>query len=151
MLTGTNMVHVAYKGNQQDITDVISGQIHLVCEPMSSILPHVKGGRLRGLGVTSLRRASVIPELPTFDESGIPGYEVINWGGYSFPARVPRNIVAQLNSEINKALLTPSVSASIETRGSTAIGGSPEHFADFIRKEREKWGTVAKAVGIKPQ
>jgi tripartite-type tricarboxylate transporter receptor subunit TctC len=151
LLAGISVTFVAYKANQQAITDAIGGQIHLVCEPMSSILPHVRGGRMRGLGVTSIKRWPAIPELPTFDESGFTGFEVINWGGYALPSRVSPEIVTRLNSEMNKALSIPAFSKAIEDRGARPEGGTSEHFVNFMSKEIEKWGKVAKAVGIKPQ
>jgi tripartite-type tricarboxylate transporter receptor subunit TctC len=151
LLAGISVLFVAYKANQQAITDAIGGQIHLVCEPMSSILPHVRGGRMRGLGVTSIKRWPAIPELPTFDESGFAGFEVINWGGYSFPGQVPPHLVTRLNSELNKALAIPGFSKAIEDRGSRPEGGTAEHFAKFLNREIERWGKVAQAVGIKRQ
>ena len=150
-LTGTNIVLVSYKGMPQAIIDVIGGQIHMVCEVVSSILPHVKAGRVRGLAVTSLKRLPLAPELPTFDESGIPGYEITNWGGYAVPAGVPRNIVLLLNAEINKAQASPTVSKAIVDRGAFAVGGTPEQFAEHVRRETERLGKVIKAAGIKPQ
>ena len=106
---------------------------------------------MRALAVATLKRSPVAPELPTIDEAGVPGYEITAWGGYSFPARTPRGLVLRLNAEINKALSSPSVSKSIADRGSTAIGGTPEQFAEHLRRETEKWGKVIKAAGIKPQ
>lgn len=150
-MTGTNIVFVAYKGSQQAITDVIGGQIHMVCEVISTILPHVKSGRVRALGVTSLKRLPLAPELPTLDESGLPGFEITNWSGYAVPARVPRDIVLRLNAEIHKAQLSPSGSKAIFDRGAVAIGGTPEQFAQHIRRETEKLGKLIKAAGIKPQ
>ena len=150
-MTGTNIVNVSYKGMQQAIGDVIGGQIQIISETISSILPHVRGSRVRALGVTSLKRSPAAPEVPTIDEAGIPGYELINWGGYGVPARVSPDIVLRLNSEINKAQLLPSLSKAIVDRGGIAVGGTPEQFAEHIRKETEKLGKLIKAAGIKPQ
>jgi tripartite-type tricarboxylate transporter receptor subunit TctC len=150
-ITGTNIVLVLYKGMPQANIDVIGGQIHVVCEVISSILPHVRAGKVRGLAVTSLKRIPLAPELPTLDESGIPGYEITNWSGYAVPAGVPRNIVLQLNAEINKAQQTPSLSKAIIDRGAVAVGGTPEQFAEHVRKETERLGKLIKAAGIKPQ
>lgn len=150
-MTGTNIVFVAYKGSQQAITDVIGGQIQMVCEVISTILPHVRSGRVRALGVTSLTRLPLAPEVPTLDESGLPGFEITNWSGYAVPARVPRDIVLRLNSEIYKAQLSPSGAKAITDRGAVAIGGTPEQFAQHIRRETEKLGKLIKAAGIKPQ
>lgn len=151
VMTGTNMVHVSYKGIQQAITDVIGGQIHIVCDNPGPVLPHVRSGRLRALGVTSLKRSLVVPEVPTFDEAGVPGYELATWGGYAFPARTPRDRVLRLNTEINKALVSPSLAKAIVERGGITIGGTPEQFADHMKREIAKWAGVIKAAGIKPQ
>ena len=131
--------------------DVISGQIHVLCDVVYTILPHVRAGRVRALGVTSLKRSPIAPEVLTFDEAGIPGYEMTNWMGYAFPARTPRDLVLRLNAEINRVLLSPSMMKAIVERGSIPIGGTPEQFAEHISKETEKWGRVIKAAGIKPQ
>lgn len=150
-MTGTNIVNVGYKGSQQAITDVISGQIQVICDVIAPILPHVKSGRVRGLGVTTLKRFELLPDLPTIDEAGIPGFEITNWGGYSFPARTPRDAVSRVNAEINKAMLAPSVAKSIFERGSVAIGGTAEQFAQHIARETGKWSKLMAAAGVKPQ
>jgi tripartite-type tricarboxylate transporter receptor subunit TctC len=149
--TGTDIVLVSYKGMPQAVLDVIGGQIHMVCEVISSILPHVKAGKVRALAVTSLKRLPLAPEVPTFDESGFPGYEITNWGGYAVPAGVPRHIVLQLNAEISKAQQMPSLSKAITDRGALAIGGTPEQFAEHVLRETEKLAKLIKAAGIKPQ
>lgn len=149
--TNTNMLHVSYKGTQQAITDVISGQVHIVCENASVMLPYIRSNRVHALGVTSLRRLAVLPEVPTLDEAGIAGYEHTGWSGFSFPARAPRELVLRLNSELNKALFSPAVLKGIADRGATPIGGTPEQFTDQLRKETGKWAKVIKAAGIKPQ
>lgn len=150
-MTATNMVPVSYKGIQQAITDVVGGQIQVVCDNVSTILPHAKSGRLRALGVTSLRRSPVWPELPTLDEVGLAGFEFTNWGGYAFPARTPRDLVLRLNAEMNKALSTPSILKGIADRGATPAGGTPEQFAEHLKRETTKWASVIRAAGIKPQ
>ena len=149
--TDTNIVRVIYKGIQQAITDAIGGQIDIVCDNIASILPQARAGRLRGLGVTSLKRSPVAPELPTLDEAGIPGYEYTVAGGYAVPAGVPHAIVMRLNTEINKALQLPMVIEKFATNGQTAGGGTPQQFAQHIRSETAKWAKVIKAAGIKPQ
>ncbi len=150
-MTGTSLVHVAYKGTQQAITDLISGQIQILCDNISPLLPMIKSGRLRGLGVTTQKRSPVLPELPTIEEAGLPGYEITSWGGYAAPGGVARDIRSRLSSEINKALFSPVVSKAFTDRGAVTIGGTPEFAADFIRRETEKWGKVIRMAGIKPQ
>jgi tripartite-type tricarboxylate transporter receptor subunit TctC len=149
--TGTNIVHVAYKGVQQAISDVISGEIHIVCDNIASIFPHVQSGRLRGLGVTTLKRSPVVPELPTIAEAGIPGYEAAFTPGYIVPARMPHEIVMRLNAEINKALQSPTIAEKFRANGATIVGGTPEQFAEHIRSETAKWSKVIRAAGITPQ
>lgn len=149
--TATNMIHVSYKNLQQAHTDVMSGQIHIVCDSSLALVPHVKSGRLRAIGVTTLKRSSALPEVPTLDEAGVAGYEMTLWGGLSFPARTPRERVLRLNAEINKALLSPSVSKTVTDLGSVPAGGTPEQFAELLRRETAKWAGVIKAAGLKPQ
>jgi len=102
IMTGTQFVHVPYKGSAQCLTDLASGQIQLIFDNLTSIAPHVKAGRVRGLGVSSLRRSLIFPDIPTIAEAGVPGYETNSWGGMVVPARTPRAIVTKLNAEINK-------------------------------------------------
>lgn len=150
-MTGTAIVHVPYKGTQQAVSDLIGGQIDILCDNMASLLPLVRSGRLRALGVTSLKRSAALPELPTLDEAGIPGFELTGWSGFAVPAGVPRDIVLRLNAEINKALASPVVLKGIASRGGTPLGGTPEQFAEHVRKETERLSKLIRAVGIKPQ
>lgn len=150
-MTDTAMVHVPYKGTQQAVTDLIGGQIDILCDNMASMLPHIRSGRLRALAVTSLKRSAAIPELPTLDESGLPGYELTGWSGMAVPRGVPRAIVLRLNAEINTAVLSPSVVKGMAFRGGLPVGGTPEEFAEHVRKETDRLGKLIKAVGIKPQ
>jgi tripartite-type tricarboxylate transporter receptor subunit TctC len=150
-MTDTAIVHVPYKGTQQAVTDVISGQIDILCDNLASMLPFVRSNRVRGLAVTSLKRSAAIPELPTLDESGLPGYELSGWSGMAVPAGVPRAIVLRLNAEINKALQSPQVIKGIGSRGGIPVGGTPEDFAEHVRKETARLGKLIKTVGIKPQ
>jgi tripartite-type tricarboxylate transporter receptor subunit TctC len=149
-MTGTQMVHVPYKGVQQAITDVIGGQVQLVFPNVSVILPHVKAGRVRGLGVTSLTRSSAIPELPTISEAGVPGFEVTTWSGIVVPAGVPKAIVARLNAEFNKALALPALKEKFAANGYEPVGGTSEQFTALVKKEVVKWAKVIKDANIKP-
>ena len=149
MMTGTSLVHVPYKAMQQAISDVIGGQMDIVCDNMLSILSHVKAGRLRDLGVTALKRSPAVPDLPTIAEAGIPGYEITPWAGYVVPARVHREIVMRLNAEINQALVTQNVTEKYTAMGFVTVGGTPEQFAEHVRKETAKWAQVIKTAGIK--
>lgn len=151
MMTGTRIMQVNYKGIQQAIAEMIAGQIHIVCDNTPSILPHVRANRVRALAVTTLKRSPSAPEIPTVDESGLPGFELATWSGYMVQAAVPRSIVMRLNTEIGKALTLPAVTDKLVSLGYTPVGGTPEEFAQLIRSETAKWAKVIKAAGIKPQ
>ena len=150
MMADVKIVPVSYKAIQQAITEASTGQIHVVCDNMGSILPHVKAGRMRGLGVTSPRRSPVLPDLPTVAEQGLPGYEIMPWSGYVVPKQTPAGIVKRLNAEFNKALFSPAVSARMEAIGSIPVGGTPEQFTEHVRRETAKWAKVIRASGIRP-
>jgi tripartite-type tricarboxylate transporter receptor subunit TctC len=148
-MTGTQITQVYYKAIQQAIADTIGGQIQVVCDNSPSILPHVLSGRLRAIGVTGLNRIPAAPDIPTIAEQGFPGYEMAPSSGYMFPARTPREIVLRMNAELNKALQSPRFAETVVPSGSTVTGGTPEQFAEHIRRETLKWGAVIKAAGIK--
>ena len=148
-MTGTQMVHVPYKSIAQALTEIIAGQVDLAFDNLTSSAPHVRAGRLRGIAVTGPARTPLFPELPTVSEAGVPGYEVTTWGGLIAPAGLPKAILAKLNAEINKACATPALKERLGVVGNQCVGGSPEQFADFIRKERVKWADVVKRSGAK--
>ncbi len=149
LMTGTRMSFIAYKGAQQGITDMIGGQVHLTLENIAALLPHVKAGRVRGLAVTSITRSRAAPELPTIDESGLPGFDMAPWSGLIAPAGIPAAVVARLNTEFNKALALPAVREKLVAMGLEATGGTPEQFDQHVRREAAKWADVAKRAGIK--
>jgi tripartite-type tricarboxylate transporter receptor subunit TctC len=148
-MSGTQITQVYYKAIQQAIADTIGGQIQVVCDNSPSILPHVLSGRLRAIGVTGLNRIPAAPDIPTIAEQGFPGYEMAPSSGYMFPARTPREIVLRMNAELNKALQSPRFAETVVPSGSTVTGGTPEQFAEHIRRETVKWGAVIKTAGIK--
>ena len=148
-MTGTQLVHVPYKAGQQVVTDMIGGQLHLTFNNVGLILPHVKAGRLRGLGVTSLKRLPAIPELPTIAESGVPGFEVTAWAGMVVPLGVPPAIVSRLSAEINKALASPALQEKYAALGYDVVGGTSAQFDGFVKKEIVKWADVIKRSGTK--
>jgi tripartite-type tricarboxylate transporter receptor subunit TctC len=150
-MAGVQIVQVSYKGIQQAITDAIAGQVHMVCDDPPSILPHVRAGRLRAIAVTTLKRLPALSDIPTVAESGLPGFEVQPSSGYLMPARTPRDIVMRLNAEINKVLQIPAVAERFAVSSYQLAGGTPEQFAEHLRRETVKWAGVIKAAGIKPQ
>ena len=149
IMTGTQIVHVPYKGTALAVPDLVSGQVQVIFDNLTSISPHVKAGRVRGLGVSSLKRSPLFPEIPTISEAGVPGYETNSWGGIVVPVRTPRPIVSKLNAEINKALQSPVLKERYAYIEAEPVGGTPEQFAVFVKKERVKWGEVVKKSGAK--
>ncbi len=148
-MAGVDIVHVPYKGSAPAITDLLGGQITLMFDNLPSGLPHVKAGKLRALGVTSARRSPAAPDIPTIAESGVPGYEVDSWFGILAPAGTPAHIIARLNTEIVKILQMPDVNERLAEQGAQPVGGTPQQFAEHIRKETAKWARVVKASGAK--
>jgi tripartite-type tricarboxylate transporter receptor subunit TctC len=149
LMTGTQIVHVPYKAIQAAITEVIAGRVHVVFDNLASMLPHVRAGRIRALGVTSLKRSPAIPELPTISEAGVPGFEVITWSGVVVPAGVPKAIVTRLNAEINQAIASSTARERLAGVGYELVGGTPEQFTALVRKETAKWADVVKRTGAK--
>ena len=148
-MTGTQIVHVPYKGGAAGIVDLISGQVHLMMESQNSITPHAKAGRVRGLAVTGAKRSSALPDLPTVAEAGVPGYEASTWNGIVAPAGVPKAIVARLNAGINKALGSATIRERFAAIGAEPVVATPEAFRELIRKENAKWADVIQRSGAK--
>ncbi|MDB5866363.1 MAG: hypothetical protein JWO70_4169 [Betaproteobacteria bacterium] len=149
LLTGTQMVHVPYKAAVVAITDLTAGRIHLMADNINSIGPHVKSGRLRGLGVTSAKRVPAFADLPTIAEAGVPGFDVQAWAGVIVPTGVPRAIVMRLNAEVNQALAAPAVADKLPELGLIVVGGTPEQFGAHIKREAARWADVVKRAGAK--
>ena len=148
-MAGVRMVHIPYKGSPPAVTDLLAGEVALMFSPSSTVLPHVKTGRLRALAVTTAARLPSLPELPTVAESGLKGYETITWFGFVAPAKTPQAIVARLNAEIVKVLALPEVRNPFAIQGIEVIGGTPEQFASYIRDEITKWAKVIRLSGAK--
>lgn len=151
MLTGTDIVHVPYKGTGPMLTDLIAGQISLTINGVPPLLPHVKNQRLRALGVASEKRLALLPDLPTIAESGVPGYEVVQWYGVLAPAGTPRSVVARVNADIVKFLSQPETAARMSGEGAIPSGSTPEQFGALIRSEIGRWAKVIKATGASPE
>jgi tripartite-type tricarboxylate transporter receptor subunit TctC len=148
-MTGTDIVHIPYKGGAAAIGDLISGQVQLMFESTNSIAPHVKAGRVRALAVTGERRALSLPDVPTLIEAGVPGYEVNAWSGIITTAGVPRPVLERLNAAVNRAIAQPDTKERLAQLGSEGGGGTPEDFAALIRRDSAKWADVIKRSGAK--
>ena len=147
-MTKLKMVHVAYKGLGPAMIDLLAGHVVVATATMLTGLPHVKSGRLRGLGVTGSSRSPTLPELPTVAEAGVPGYEAVQWYGLLAPAQTPKEIIARLHGAMTSALKMPAIGEKLAADGVQAVGSSPDDFARFLRSETDKWGKVVRGAGI---
>jgi tripartite-type tricarboxylate transporter receptor subunit TctC len=148
-MSGTQIVHVPYKGGSQAIQDLIAGRVQVMFESLQSIAPFARAGTVRALAVSGAKRSPSFPDLPTIAEAGVPGYEAGAWSGVIAPAGVPRPIVDRLNAAINKAIRSPAFSAKFALIGDEPAGGSPEDFAATIAKDSAKWSEVIQRSGAK--
>lgn len=148
MMTGTNLVHVPYKGNATALPDLIAGRIQFMFVGLALATPHIKSGRLRGLAVSGRARLKNAPEYPSLDEAGVPGYDATQAYGVLAPAKTPRPIIDQLQREIAAALQRPEVLSLLAIDGSEPVAGSPEQYGEHIRMEIDKWRKVIKEAGI---
>ncbi len=149
-MTGLKIVHVPYKGTGLAMLDVVAGHIHLMMANILQALPLARNGRVRALGVTSLNRATVAPDVPTVAESGVPGYEVVQWYGILAPAHTPRDIIARIHAGTVRAVQDPAIRERFISDGGELVGGTPEQFAAVISADLKKWGKVVRDAGIKP-
>ncbi|MBC5768216.1 tripartite tricarboxylate transporter substrate binding protein [Ramlibacter albus] len=147
---GVNMTHVPYRGSGPALSDLIGGQVQVMFANVPGTLQHVKAGKLRVLAATGDKRASSLPEVPTIAEAGVPGFQAATWFGVLAPAGTPKEIVAKVNAEINKALAAPEMVEHLRNDGADVVGGTPEQFRAFLKAEIDRWGPVVKAAGIKP-
>ena len=149
MKTGTNIVHVPYKGGGPAAVALLSGEVGMIFGEPASMMGYLKAGRLRALAVTSGKRALSLPELPTMMEAGVAGYDVTSWNGILAPAGTPREIVARLNAELAKIIATPAMRDRMIGLGYEPVGGAPERFDALIQSELAKWAPVVKAAGVR--
>lgn len=149
MMTGTELVHVPFKGGGPVAIALLSGEINLIFAEPATIVGHIRSGKVRPIAVTTTRRALAFPELPTFAESGLANYEVVSWNGMLVPASTPKEIIERLNTEYNRIISTPDMRKLMLANGYEVVGGPPEKFGEQIHAEIEKWGRVVKASGAK--
>jgi tripartite-type tricarboxylate transporter receptor subunit TctC len=150
-MAGLKMVHIPYKGSAPAMTDLLGGQVVVMTATMLTAIPHVRSGRLRALGVTSARRTAVAPDVPTIAESGVPGYEAVQWYGVLAPGQTPKDIIARLHRDLAAVLNTRETKERFAADGGDPGGNTPEEFARYIKTETDKWTRVVKAAGIKAE
>jgi tripartite-type tricarboxylate transporter receptor subunit TctC len=148
---GIKLTHVPYKGVQQSIPDLISGQVTMLFDNIMTAQPHIKAGKVKALGISSPKRSPLVPDVPTVAESGLPGFESVTWFGLLGPAGTPRAAVERVNAELNKALQSSEVQARFAQLGFDPAGGTPAEFAATIQRDARKWSKVIKDAGVKPE
>jgi len=151
VMAQVNIVHIPHKGNTPALTDTLAGNVEMMFSGVPVLVPHIQSGRLRAIAIGSLKRFVAIPDVPTFDESGLKGYEATTWFGLMAPVKTPKEIVARWNTEVDKILASPNLKSRFLNDGLEAMGGSQEEFARFILVEIDKYAKVVKASGMQPQ
>jgi tripartite-type tricarboxylate transporter receptor subunit TctC len=146
---GIDMVHVPYKGVGPALNDLLGGQVSMMFSQLSSALPHIRSGKLRAIGMASLKRSPVMPELPTIAEQGFPGFEAVSWYALMVPAGTPAQIISRLHQETARILKLPGVKEKLAALGADPVGNSPQELAATIRSESPRWADVIRRQGIK--
>jgi len=150
-MIGVDAIHVPYKGGAPATADLVGGRLHMQMANLTTAQPHIKAGRLRGLGVGTVKRTPLFPEMPTIAEAGVPGYEANNWNGIVVPRKTPRAVVERLHREVTGVLNDPGTAKRLASLGLEPVGDTPVQFAQYLRDEAVKWGKVVKTAGIKPE
>ena len=150
-MTGIEITHIPYKGFGQGLTDVLSGQVPLIFGGITASIPLARGGKLKAIGVTSPVRAKALPEVPSFAESGLPGFDIVAWYGFMGPAGLPREVVRKIHADSLAIVRRPDFQERLAKDGIEPVANSPEEFAAQIRVDLEKWAKVVKAAGVKPE
>lgn len=151
MMTGVKMVHVPYRGSTPAVTDLLAGQVQLMFAPASSVLQHVRAGKLKALGVTSIKRSAVAPDLATLDELGLKGFDTSVWVGLVVPPRTPADVVTRLRAAAHAALDSPEIESVYKAQGIDVVKTSQDEFSAYLRSEAARWSKVIQATGMKPE
>lgn len=148
-VAGIKLNHIPFKGSADAHTQVIGGQVPVMHDAIPATMPHIKSGKLRGLGIGTLKRSPFLPDLPTIAEAGYPGFEAVGWIGMAAPTRTPGPVLDKLNAELNRMLNDDVVKERLNTLAFTAVGGTRKEFADYIKSEIAKWGRAVKESGAR--
>ena len=147
-MTDTFIVHIPFRGSGPAVASLLAGETQMMFDNLPPVIPQIKAGKMRALAVTSLKRSSAMPELPTLDEAGMKGYDVTAWFGLNVAAATPREVVARLNAALNRATAEAKTREQLESRGATVIQGTPEAFRSFVTAEVAKWAPIVKRAGV---
>jgi tripartite-type tricarboxylate transporter receptor subunit TctC len=148
-MAGVDIVHVPYKGSGPALTDLLGGQVHMQFSGLPPLVPFIKSGKLRALGIAGLKRSPAMPDVPTIAESGVAGYEATSWQGLSAPARLPSEITVRLHSTLTKIVAAPDTQSRFAELGAEPVGSTSAEFARFVRIEFDKWGPVIRQTGAR--
>lgn len=148
-MTGTQMQHIPYKGGGPALHDVVSGKVAMMFDNLPSSAEMIRSGGVRAIGILVKKRSPAFPDMPTLDESGLPGFENYSWNAFFAPAGTPKDVVAKLNEAANKAIKDPGVEKKLADLSAVTVGSTPEELSEYVKKELAKWGTIAKAAGAK--
>jgi len=148
-MANIKMESVNYKGGGSSVIDTVAGRVQMFFSTIPAALPHLKSGKLRALAVTSKHRVEMVPDVPTVDESGLPGFEVVGWFGIFAPTGTPKTVIVKLNESINVVLKMPDIRERLARQGLIPGGGSPEDLRDLLSADLSKWGKLIKEIGIK--
>ncbi len=150
-MAGIDIRHIPYRGAGPAFNDLIPGRVDVMFNNSGAVLPHIKGGKLRALGVTSLKRSSEVPEVPTIAESGVPGFEVNGWYAFFAPAKTPPDVIAKFHADTVTALADPVIRQRLDQLGVGVIGSTPDELRRYLKAEMDKWGPLIKEAGIKAE
>ena len=150
-MAGVDVVHVPYKGGAPAVVDLVAGRLTLMMANLTTAQPHIRAGKLRGLGVGKVKRSPLFPEMPTIAEAGVKGYEANNWNGVVAPTGTPRLAIERLHQEIVATLKDPAIADRMARAGLEPVGDTPAEFAQYLKSEAAKWGKLVKSAGIKPE
>jgi tripartite-type tricarboxylate transporter receptor subunit TctC len=149
-MTGVDIMHVPYKGSSPAVTDLMGGQVNMMFDSVSSAKPYIESGKLKALAVTTSKRSSIFPKVPTMAEAGLKGYELSGWYAVFVPAKTPKPIVDRLNRELLKALKQPDVRQRFASIGAEVVGSSPDELGKYLQSETTRWAKVVQDRNIKP-
>ena len=149
-MAGVDILHVPYKGSSGARTDLLGGQVMMMFDAITTMAPQVRAGKLKALGTSGKARSSVLPEVPTVSEAGVPGYDAVIWLGIMAPAATPKPIVEKLNAEITKITAAPEMREAWAKQGAIAMSMGTDEFAKYMREDIEKWARIVKLSGAKP-